>query len=115
MRLPEKAFRPERLPLPIPHVDTGHNLPEVFESRDRPVHDLGERPIVASVQASIDSVQAVAETGPGAGDPKNHRPELRNLYNGRVRKGEHVHVFPLSNWNELDVRRGAVRSQVGLP
>jgi sulfate adenylyltransferase subunit 2 len=36
-------------------------------------------------------------------DPKNQRPELWNLYNGRIRKGESVRVFPLSNWTELDV------------
>jgi len=39
----------------------------------------------------------------GQWDPKAQRPELWNLYNGRVRKGEHVRVFPLSNWTELDV------------
>src|SRR5262252_5134947 len=36
-------------------------------------------------------------------DPKNQRPELWNLYNGRLRKGESIRVFPLSNWTELDV------------
>ncbi len=36
-------------------------------------------------------------------DPKNQRPELWNLYNGRVQKGESIRVFPLSNWTELDV------------
>jgi sulfate adenylyltransferase subunit 2 len=39
----------------------------------------------------------------GQWDPKNQRPELWNLYNGRIAKGEHVRVFPLSNWTELDV------------
>ena len=39
----------------------------------------------------------------GQWDPKNQRPELWNLYNGRVRKGEHLRVFPLSNWTEMDV------------
>ncbi|MGI9450961.1 MAG: sulfate adenylyltransferase subunit CysD, partial [Geminicoccaceae bacterium] len=38
-----------------------------------------------------------------AWDPKNQRPELWNLYNSRVQKGESVRVFPLSNWTELDV------------
>jgi sulfate adenylyltransferase subunit 2 len=38
-----------------------------------------------------------------AWDPKNQRPELWNLYNGRVHKGESIRVFPLSNWTELDV------------
>jgi len=36
-------------------------------------------------------------------DPKNQRPELWNLYNGRVHKGESIRVFPLSNWTELDI------------
>jgi sulfate adenylyltransferase subunit 2 len=39
----------------------------------------------------------------GQWDPKNQRPELWNLYNGRIHKGEHARVFPLSNWTELDV------------
>jgi sulfate adenylyltransferase subunit 2 len=39
----------------------------------------------------------------GGWDPKRQRPELWNLYNGRINKGEHVRVFPLSNWTELDV------------
>ena len=39
----------------------------------------------------------------GQWDPKNQRPELWNLYNGRIKQGEHVRVFPLSNWTELDV------------
>jgi sulfate adenylyltransferase subunit 2 len=41
----------------------------------------------------------------GQWDPKNQRPELWNLYNGRVDKGESIRVFPLSNWTELDVWR----------
>ncbi len=39
----------------------------------------------------------------GQWDPKSQRPELWNLYNGRIRPGEHVRVFPISNWTELDV------------
>ena len=39
----------------------------------------------------------------GGWDPRNQRPELWNLYNGRIRRGEHVRVFPLSNWTELDI------------
>jgi sulfate adenylyltransferase subunit 2 len=39
----------------------------------------------------------------GQWDPKSQRPELWNLYNGRIHKGEHVRVFPISNWTELDV------------
>jgi sulfate adenylyltransferase subunit 2 len=39
----------------------------------------------------------------GQWDPKNQRPELWSLYNGKHRKGEHIRVFPLSNWTELDI------------
>ena len=39
----------------------------------------------------------------GGWDPKNQRPELWNVYNGRIHRGESVRVFPLSNWTELDV------------
>src|ERR671910_417391 len=39
----------------------------------------------------------------GSWDPRRQRPELWDLYNGRIRRGEHVRVFPLSNWTELDV------------
>jgi sulfate adenylyltransferase subunit 2 len=39
----------------------------------------------------------------GQWDPRRQRPELWDLYNGRVRRGEHVRVFPISNWTELDV------------
>jgi sulfate adenylyltransferase subunit 2 len=151
LRLAEKAFRPARFPLPLMHVDTGHNFPEVIAFRDRRVAELGERLIVASVQDSIDAGRVVEETGPrasrnrlqtttlldaiaehgldaafggarrdeerarakerimsfrddfGGWDPKAQRPELWNIYNGRIRRGEHVRVFPLSNWTELDV------------
>ena len=39
----------------------------------------------------------------GQWDPKNQRPELWNLYNTRIKRGEHIRVFPLSNWTELDI------------
>jgi sulfate adenylyltransferase subunit 2 len=107
------------------------------------VRDLGERLIVASVQETIDSGRAHEETGVGASrnrlqsvtlldarakervfsfrddmgqwDPKNQRPELWGIYNGRVRKGEHVRVFPLSNWTELDVWRYIAAEELEVP
>jgi sulfate adenylyltransferase subunit 2 len=151
LRLAEKAFRPARFPFPILHVDTGHNFPEAIAFRDRRVAELGERLLVASVQASIDAGRVAEEPGPdpsrnrlqtvtlldavaehgfdalfgggrrdeekarakerifshrdgfGSWDPRNQRPELWSLYNGRLRRGEHMRVFPLSNWTELDV------------
>lgn len=45
-------------------------------------------------------------------DPKNQRPELWNLYNGRVNKGESIRVFPLSNWTELDIWLYIMREQI---
>jgi sulfate adenylyltransferase subunit 2 len=51
----------------------------------------------------------------GQWDPKNQRPELWNLYNGRHRKGEHIRVFPLSNWTELDIWQYVAAEGVALP
>jgi sulfate adenylyltransferase subunit 2 len=51
----------------------------------------------------------------GQWDPRNQRPELWNLYNARHRPGEHVRVFPLSNWTELDVWRYIEREDIELP
>jgi sulfate adenylyltransferase subunit 2 len=163
LRLAEKAFRPGRFPFPLMHVDTGHNFPEVIAFRDRRVAELGERLVVASVQASIDRGRVVEQTGPrasrnqlqtttlldamtengfdaaiggarrdeerarakerifsfrddfGQWDPRAQRPELWNLYNGRIRKGEQVRVFPISNWTELDVWQYVAREGLELP
>jgi sulfate adenylyltransferase subunit 2 len=51
----------------------------------------------------------------GQWDPKDQRPELWNLYNGRINKGEHVRVFPLSNWTELDVWEYIDSEQLEVP
>jgi sulfate adenylyltransferase subunit 2 len=51
----------------------------------------------------------------GHWDPKNQRPELWNLYNGRIRKGENVRVFPISNWTELDVWEYIDEEQLEVP
>jgi sulfate adenylyltransferase subunit 2 len=51
----------------------------------------------------------------GRWDPRKQRPELWNLYNGRHAPGEHVRVFPLSNWTELDVWRYIARESIDLP
>ncbi len=162
LRLAEKAFRPGRFPFPVLHVDTGHNFPEVIEFRDRRVAELGERLLVASVQASIDAgrvadpgafgsrnrlqtttlLDAIAEhrldclvggarrdedkarakervlsfrDAFGQWEPRHQRPELWRLYNGRVRTGEHVRAFPISDWTELDVWRYVAADGVELP
>ena len=163
LALAEKAFWPARIPFPVMHVDTGHNVPEVLEFRDRRVAELGARLVVASVQESIDAGRVAEETGRfasrnrlqtttlldaiadnrfdaafggarrdeerarakervfsfrdefGQWDPKNQRPELWNLYNTRIRRGEHIRVFPLSNWTELDIWHYITREQLEIP
>jgi len=160
LRLAEKAFRPGGFPFPVMHIDTGHNFPEVIDFRDRRMAELGERLIVASVQASIDSGRATEQgvsrnrlqtvtlldaitehrfdaafggarrdeerarakervfsyrDDHGQWDPRAQRPELWNLYNGAVGPGEHVRVFPISNWTELDVWRYIGAEGLELP
>lgn len=51
----------------------------------------------------------------GQWDPKNQRPELWDLYNGRHSPGEHIRVFPLSNWTELDIWRYIAREGIEVP
>ena len=51
----------------------------------------------------------------GQWDPKRQRPELWNIYNGRIQKGENVRVFPISNWTELDVWNYIRREKMDLP
>jgi len=162
LRLAEKAFRPGRFPLPLLHVDTEHNFPEVIAFRDRRAAELGEQLIVRSVQSSIDQGRVVL-CSPGESrnvhqsvtlldaieefqfdaciggarrdeekarakerifsfrdefgqwDPKNQRPELWGLYNTRVRPGENIRVFPISNWTELDVWRYIAKERLEVP
>jgi sulfate adenylyltransferase subunit 2 len=51
----------------------------------------------------------------GQWDPKNQRPEVWSLYNGRHRRGEHIRVFPLSNWTELDIWQYIAAESVEIP
>ena len=163
LHLAMAAFRPAPLPFPVMHVDTGHNLPEVIEFRDRVVAQYGLRLEIASVQASIDAGRVADVQGPrssrntlqtvslldaiaehrfdcvfggarrdeerarakervfshrdefGQWDPKQQRPELWGLYNGRHHRGEHFRVFPLSNWTELDIWRFVRDEGIELP
>ena len=161
LHLAIKAFAPAPVPFALLHVDTGHNLPEVLEFRDRMVarHDL--RLHVAKVEDYLadgrlterpDGIRNPLQTVPlldaitenrfdavfgggrrdeerarakerifslrnafGQWDPKRQRPELWNLYNGRHAPGEHVRVFPISNFTELDVWRYIARENIELP
>ena len=51
----------------------------------------------------------------GQWDPKNQRPELWSLYNTRIRRDEHIRVFPISNWTELDVWAYIARENLEIP
>ncbi len=162
LHLALKAFRPEKLPFPLLHVDTGHNFPEVIEFRNRRIAELGERLVVAEVEESIrrgtvslphplasrNAAQAVTlleaieehqfdallggarrdeekarakerifshRDAFGQWDPRNQRPELWNLYNTKLHKGENMRVFPISNWTELDVWQYIERENIPLP
>ena len=163
LHLAAKAFWPAPLPFPVMHIDTGHNLDEVIEFRDRTVDRMGVRLVVASVEEDIGAGRVVEDPGPkasrnrlqtvtllrainenrfdavfggarrdeekarakervfsfrdefGQWDPRRQRPELWNLYNGAHRRGEHIRVFPLSNWTELDIWQYILEEEVELP
>jgi sulfate adenylyltransferase subunit 2 len=161
--LARKAFYPARIPMPLIHIDTGHNFIETMEFRDNLVDELGIQLIVGSVQNAIDKGRAVEEQGMNASrnelqivslldaieehkidaaiggarrdeekarakerffshrddfgqwDPKNQRPELWNIFNGRKRMGEHFRVFPISNWTEMDVWNYILHENIPIP
>ncbi len=162
LRLVEKAFRPDRFPFPLLHIDTEHNFPEVIAFRDARALELGERLVVRSVGESIragrvrlrrpdesrnphqtvtlldairefefdalfggarrDEEKARAKERilshrdeTGQWDPRNQRPELWSLFNARLHPGEHLRVFPISNWTELDVWQYVARERLAVP
>jgi sulfate adenylyltransferase subunit 2 len=51
----------------------------------------------------------------GQWDPKNQRPEIWDLYNGRIHLGESIRVFPLSNWTELDIWQYILQEEIAIP
>ncbi|HEX4942935.1 MAG TPA: sulfate adenylyltransferase subunit CysD [Usitatibacteraceae bacterium] len=162
LRLAEKAFRPDRFPFPLVHIDTEHNFPEVVAFRDARAAELGERLIVRSVGESIRQgrvrlrrpdesrnphqtvtlLDTIREFGfdalfggarrdeekarakeriishrdeTGQWDPRNQRPELWSLFNAKLHPGEHLRVFPISNWTELDIWQYIARESLAVP
>lgn len=161
--LARKAFWPAKIPMPLLHIDTGHNFPETIAFRDKLVSELGVGLMIGSVQEAIDKGLAVEESGLNASrnelqivtlleaiesnkidcaiggarrdeekarakerffshrdefgqwDPKNQRPELWNIFNGRKRQGEHFRVFPISNWTEMDVWNYILQEKIAIP
>ena len=163
LHLALKAVRPAKLPIPVVHIDTGHNFPEVIDFRDHTVKRLGAELIVGSVEEAIAAGRVQPSHDPGGSrnrlqtpvlletirrhkfgavlggarrdeerarakervysfrdefgqwDPKNQRPEVWNLYNGFTHPGQHIRVFPLSNWTELDVWLYIKEQQLEIP
>ena len=76
LRLAEKAFRPGRFPMPLVHVDTGHNYPEVIDFRDRRAAELAEKLIVRSVEDSIARGRIVEKAG---ADNSRNRMQITTL------------------------------------
>jgi len=163
LHLAVKAMAPARLPVPVVHIDTGHNFPEVLEYRDRIVKELGIELVLGSVPDAI-AAGRIAESSERGGsrnrlqtpvlldtirnnnfgavyggarrdeersrakervysfrdefgqwDPKNQRPELWNLFNGFIHPGQHIRVFPISNWTELDIWQYIADQNLELP
>lgn len=161
--LAKRAFYPARIPMPLVHIDTGHNFPETISFRDDFVKKMDADLIVGSVQKTIDEGRVQEEEGynasrnllqtvtlldtikgnqfdgmiggarrdeekarakerifshrdvAGRWNPKDQRPELWNIFNGRKRYGEHFRVFPISNWTELDVWRYIEHEKIEVP
>jgi sulfate adenylyltransferase subunit 2 len=106
-----KAFHPARVPFPLLHIDTGHNFPETLEYRDMLVEKYNLKLEKARAKERFFSHRDDF----GQWDPKNQRPELWNLFNGKKHIGEHFRVFPISNWTELDVWQYLAMEEVDLP
>jgi sulfate adenylyltransferase subunit 2 len=162
LHLARKAFWPGQIPIPLLHIDTGHNFAEVIEFRDKTAKEFNARLIVRSVEDSIlqgkvqlssptasrnaaqsvTLLDALTEFGfdaaiggarrdeekarakerifsvrdaQGRWDPKRQRPELWDLFNTRLAAGEHLRVFPISNWTELDIWQYIGREKIDLP
>lgn len=161
--LAKKAFYPAPIPMPLLHIDTGHNFDETIIFRDQWVEKIQAKLYVGNVQLAIDAGRVTEEKGfhksrntlqtqvlldtiakhgfdaamggarrdeeksrakerffshrnkLGQWDPKNQRPELWNLFNGRKKEGEQFRVFPISNWTELDVWNYLLAENVPLP
>ena len=158
-----KAFAPHKIPVPLVHIDTGHNFPEALAFRDQYAKNNGAELIIRKVEDTINLKKLTEPKGKfasrnwlqthtlldcieefqfdaciggarrdeekarakerffsvrdefGQWEPKLQRPELWNIYNGRIHKGENVRVFPISNWTELDVWNYIKKENIPLP
>jgi sulfate adenylyltransferase subunit 2 len=90
--------------VPLLDAISGHGYDVVFGGARRDEEKARAKERVVSLRDEF-----------GQWDPRNQRPELWNLYNARHLRGQHVRVFPLSNWTELDVWRYIEREEIELP
>ena len=114
VRLAEKAFYPGKVPFPLMHIDSKWKFKEMIQFRDEYAKKYGWNLIVESNMEAFHAGVGPFTHGSKVHtdsfrdkfhqwDPKNQRPELWDIYNARVHKGESIRVFPISNWTELDI------------
>ncbi len=99
-----RASRNQIQTVPLLHAIQRHKFDAVFGGARRDEEKARAKERVFSFRDEF-----------GQWDPKNQRPELWSLFNGRHRKGEHIRVFPLSNWTEVDIWQYIARENVELP
>ena len=104
VRLAEKAFAPGKVPFPLMHIDSKWKFKEMIQFRD----EYAKNAAFGGARRDEEKSRAKERIFSFRDkfhqwDPKNQRPELWDIYNARVHKGESIRVFPLSNWTELDI------------
>ena len=99
-----RASRNQIQTVPLLHAIQQHSFDAVFGGARRDEEKARAKERVFSFRDEF-----------GQWDPKNQRPELWSLFNGRHRKGEHIRVFPLSNWTEVDIWQYIARERLELP
>jgi sulfate adenylyltransferase subunit 2 len=99
-----RASRNQIQTIPLLHAIQSHKFDAVFGGARRDEEKARAKERVFSFRDEF-----------GQWDPKNQRPEIWSLYNGRHRKGQHIRVFPISNWTEVDIWQYIARERVELP
>jgi len=125
LELAIKAFYPSPPPFALLHVDTRWKFKEMYEFRDRRAKEAGMELIAHINPDAIEqnvgpfshgsAVHTDITKTQGLKQAKNQRPELWDIYNARVQKGESMRVFPISNWTELDIWQYIYRENIQIP
>ncbi|HTE15236.1 MAG TPA: sulfate adenylyltransferase subunit CysD [Burkholderiales bacterium] len=117
VRLLEDSIRTGRIRLA--HPDESRNAYQSVTLLDA-VAEFGFDALIGGARRDEEKARAKERVfsfrdGFGQWDPRNQRPELWDLYNPQVHAGEHVRVFPISNWTEMDVWQYIAREDIALP